>query len=454
LLEPGDLPSLVALSESYEKLGRWTDVIKVLDQQVEHTEDPAEKINLLRRVAKLWVERFNNVNNATRPLEQIVALDPTDADALAQLKDLYTKRRAWRPLFDVSRREAERLTGDAQRDALVELAKLAAEKLGANADAIGLWREALPSTRRRRARSTRSRSSPSARSDFDGLAEVLERARSGDRRRGAEGRAADEARRRVRRAHRGRGARPSTRGDACSQVQPKHAKALRVLRDAYTRPGHWDRAGGPLRGGRRRLEGLAEVLGSSADRATDPAEGWRCRFARRRSTRSARQPARVSQLRARALRRPEQRRRRHRAGADLPGGRALVAARPALRGAPQRRPRGRPLGRALVPAQAAGDLRQPPRRPRGGLPVGPARLPARAPDSSLEAQVEASAAEAGAWRELVDTFDARAASAADPLEIARLRDKSAAVEADRSARSTPPSPATSARWRSRPTTPR
>jgi cytochrome c-type biogenesis protein CcmH/NrfF len=43
-LEPADLVALVALAASYEKLGRYTDVIKVLDQQAEHTVDPAERV--------------------------------------------------------------------------------------------------------------------------------------------------------------------------------------------------------------------------------------------------------------------------------------------------------------------------------------------------------------------------------------------------------------------------
>lgn len=67
-----DLPTLVALGHWYEKLGRQTDLIKVLDQQVEHTEAPGEASALLRRIAGIWVERFNNVNNATKPLEQIL----------------------------------------------------------------------------------------------------------------------------------------------------------------------------------------------------------------------------------------------------------------------------------------------------------------------------------------------------------------------------------------------
>ncbi|TAK30476.1 MAG: tetratricopeptide repeat protein [Myxococcaceae bacterium] len=431
LLEPGDVPSLVALSESYERLGRWTDVIKVLDQQVEHTDDPAAKITLLRRVAKLWVERFNNVNNATRPLEQIVALDPTDADALAQLKDLYTRRRAWRPLFDVSRREAERLTGDARRDALVELAKLAAEKLGANVDAIGLWREALALDPKTPGALDALEKLTERERDFDGLAQVIEQ----------RARETDDAEQKVALLMKLGAVYGDRIGDAersidawrrVLQVQPKHAKALRVLRDVYIQAGHWDRLEA-LYEEAGDLEGLAEVLGSSADRATNPPDRVALSFrAAKVYEERLRQPARAFRSYERVL------------SVD-PNNVAAATALVPIYLEDERWSRLAQLYEVLLNAVPADDRSAALSYLHKLREISASRLGDRAAafqwalrayrleptDSSLEAQVEASAAEAGAWRELVDTFDARAASAADPLEIARLRDKSAAVEADR-----------------------
>ena len=431
LLEPGDRPSLVALAESYERLGRWTDVIKVLDQQVEHTEEAPEKIALLRRVAKLWVDRFNNVNNATRPLEQIVALDPTDADALAQLKDLYTRRRAWRPLFDVSRRESERLTGDARRDAVVELAKLAAEKLGANAEAIALWREALALDPRTVGALDALEKLTERERDFGGLAEVLEQ----------RVRETDEAEPKVALLMKLGAVYGERIGDAersidawrrVLQVQPRHPKALRVLRDVYTQAGQWDRLEA-LYEEAGDLEGLAEVLGSSADRATAATDRVALSFrAARVYEDRLKQPARAFRSYERVL-------------TVDPSNVAAATALVPIYLEDERWSRLAQLYEVLLNAVPGDDhalalsylhkLRE----------ISANRLSDRAgafqwalrayrlepTDAALEAQVEASAAEAGAWRELVDTFDARAAAATDPLEIARLRDKSAAVEADR-----------------------
>jgi tetratricopeptide (TPR) repeat protein len=431
LLEPGDGPSLVALAESYERLGRWTDVIKVLEQQVEHTAEPAEKIALLRRVAKLWVERFNNVNNATRPLEQIVALDPTDGDALGQLKELYTRRRAWRPLFDVSRREAERLTGAAHRDALVELAKLAAEKLGANVDAIGLWREALAIDPHTPGALDALERLTERERDFAGLAEVLEQ----------RVRESDDSEQKVAQLMKLGAVYGERIGDAersidawrrVLQAQPKHPKALRVLRDVYTQAGHWDRLEA-LYDEAGDLEGLAEVLGSSADRATAPADRVALSFrAAKVYEERLQQPARAFRSYERVL------------SVD-PANAAAAAALVPIYLEDERWSRLAQLYEVLLNAVPADDHAAALSYLHKLREISANRLGDRAAafqwalrayrlepsDPALEAQVESSAAEAGAWRELVDTFDARAAVATDPVETARLRDKSAAVEADR-----------------------
>ena len=431
LLEPADRPSLVALAESYERLGRWTDVIKVLDQQVEHTEEASEKIALLRRVAKLWVDRFNNVNNATRPLEQIVALDPMDADALAQLKDLYTRRRAWRPLFDVSRRESERLTGDARRDAVVELAKLAAEKLGANAEAIALWREALALDPRTSGALDALEKLTERERDFDGLAEVLEQ----------RVRESDEAESKVALLMKLGAVYGERIGDAersidawrrVLQVQPRHPKALRVLRDVYTHAGQWDRLEA-LYEEAGDLEGLAEVLGSSADRATDATDRVALSFrAARVYEDRLKQPTRAFRSYERVL-------------TVDPSNVAAATALVPIYLEDERWSRLAQLYEVLLNA-VPGDDHAPALSYLHKLrEISANRLSDRAgaflwalrayrlepTDGALEAQIEASAEEAGAWRELVDTFDARAVAATEPLEIARLRDKSAAVEADR-----------------------
>lgn len=374
-IEPGDRAALVALAASYEKLGRHTDVVKVLDQQAEHSADPAERVALYRKIAWIWLDRFNNVNNATKPLEQILAIDPRDADAIAQLKDLYGRRRAWRQLFEVSRREADMLEGARRRDAVVELARLAAEKLSSPAESIALWREALALDRDTPGALDALREAHRAR---EGLRRPRRRARAprrGDRRRRRQGERADEARRGVRRAPGRPGAEhrhvaPRARGEA----RPLEGDA-RPARRVHGRRGV-GHAGGALRrrgrlrgprrraqrergaGGRRRGEGGAVVpRGAGVRRAPRAAD------------------ARLPRLRARPRGGAEEPPRRLGARPDLPRRGEVAAPGATLRGAPRRRPRGGRARAALVPPQAPRAGGHAAQRPPGGLPLGAARLP-------------------------------------------------------------------------------
>ncbi len=410
LLEPGDRPSLVALTESYERLDRWTDVIKVLDQQVEHTEEPADQGGPAAPCGEAL----------GRALQQRQQRHPAaGADRRArphrrrrhsfELKDLYTKRRAWRPLFDVSRREAERLEGDAKRDALVELAKLAAEKLGANTEAIGLWREALALDPRTPGALDALERLTERERDFAGLAEVLEQ----------RVRETDDAEPKVALLMKLGSVYGERIGDAersidawrrVLQTQARHPKALRVLRDVYTQAGHWDRLEA-LYDEAGDLEGLAEVLGSSADRATTPEDRVALSFrAARVYEERLKQPARAFRSYERVL-------------TVDPANVAAAAALVPIYLEDERWSRLAQLYEVLLNALPTDDR-------AGALgylhklrEISAGRLGDRAAafqwalrayrleptDGALEAQVEASAAEAGAWRELVDTFDARAA---------------------------------------------
>ncbi len=430
-LEPGDREALAALVQSYERLGRYTDVIKVLDQQVQYADSDAERVGLLRRIAQLWIERFNNVNNATRPLEQIVELDPSDVDALGQLKELYTKRRAWRPLFEVSRREAAMLQGTARRDALVELARLAAEKLSANTEAIGLWREALEIDRETPGALDALERLTDREKDWVGLGEVLERRVE----------EADDPEQKVAVlmklgvVYGERLEDPARAIDAWKRLlatRPGHPKALRVLRDAYVQASNWDELEA-LYGSTDDWEGLADVLGQSADKATDPAAKVALSFrAARVYEERLGQPARAFRSYERVLSvEPD----------NLAATRALVPIYLHEERWPRLAQLFEVLLNALDPADVDGAiehllrLREIAATRLGDRPAAfqwALRAYTLRPESpEIEANLEASAAAAGSWQSLVDTYDARARSLHDPAEQARLRDKAAAIEADK-----------------------
>ena len=215
-----------------------------------------EKAELFRSVARRWLEQFSNVQNATEAYEALLAAAPGDEEAISKLKELYTKRRAWAPLYGLYEKQAEAASGER-----------AARSAGRDGQA-----------RRRAARSRRRRdpdlqADPRARSAGARrrarFAREAGRARQGLRDRGVGARAAARARRsddaaRLAVLQKLGGVYAERLADHAGaaktwrrvlEIQPGHPKALRVLRDAYLAEQRLGRARGALR--------LAERLGGA-----------------------------------------------------------------------------------------------------------------------------------------------------------------------------------------------
>jgi tetratricopeptide (TPR) repeat protein len=144
VVSPYDAEALDALSDLYEKSGRWNELIHVLDKKAEVAPEPADKVALYLRISELWMERFGNMNQAIGPLERVLRLQPDHARALTELKDIFTKKRKWESLYGVLAREAELCEDqEARLHKRVEMAELCTARLHNNAAAIGLWKEIL-----------------------------------------------------------------------------------------------------------------------------------------------------------------------------------------------------------------------------------------------------------------------------------------------------------------------
>lgn len=265
-IDPDNREALEELSSVYESLGRYSDLTRVLERRAKIEDEPDKKVGLLTRVATLWVERFNNLNKAVEPLEQVLELDPTNADALSQLKAIYTKRRSWKPLFEVIRREAEMAEGDEKIESLAEMAKLASDRLDKPAEAVKLWEEVYNTDPSRSDVLDELERLTERQRDWEGLARVLERRLEsveeselvtmliklgtvyGDR-------LEDPAR-------------SAEKWRKVLELQPGHPKAVRVLKEAYVRTRDIE-ALEELYGELGDWEGLVDVLSTTADRADE-----------------------------------------------------------------------------------------------------------------------------------------------------------------------------------------
>lgn len=265
---PGDHEALVELGKTYEGMGRWNDLIRVLDEQAQATEDPHARVELLMRVARLWIDRFANYNQATKPLEAIVEIEPENREALSQLKTIYTKKRAWKGLYAVLEKESQLASDPSARlEMKVELARLAGDRLHRNADAIKLWREVLEEA-------------PDTEGALDTLEKLADREKEWEtlafalelRAKRSEGdpikvlqklggvygdRLEDQAK-------------AAATWKRILEIDPKNGRALRTLREAFLKGEDWDGLHA-LYADAEDWEGLVDVLGSAAER-TDAAE--------------------------------------------------------------------------------------------------------------------------------------------------------------------------------------
>jgi tetratricopeptide (TPR) repeat protein len=141
--KPHHPDALAALAARYEAQGRWSDLIAVLGKQAEVADEPARRLALHRRIAALWADKLGKHANAIASLEKILEADPTDADTSARLKDLYAKGRQWRPLLEVYRRELVHLPSEGRHGRLVEMARVAGERLNDVREALNLWNQVL-----------------------------------------------------------------------------------------------------------------------------------------------------------------------------------------------------------------------------------------------------------------------------------------------------------------------
>ena len=143
-LDPTHREAIDSLAAKYRERSQWNDLITILGKKAELPGlSQADKIGILRQIASLWIERFGNYAQAIKPLEQLLELSPGDPVAIASLKDIYGRRRQWRALIGLLGREADQLPRTQRRRHLVEMAQLAAERLGDSRLAIEIWNRVL-----------------------------------------------------------------------------------------------------------------------------------------------------------------------------------------------------------------------------------------------------------------------------------------------------------------------
>ncbi|HEX2871348.1 MAG TPA: tetratricopeptide repeat protein [Polyangiaceae bacterium] len=266
-LDEQDVVEMRELVALYDKLGRHRDLITNQMKLAEITPDVEEKKELYRAAARRWLEQFSNAQNATEAYAALIKVAPDDREARERLEELYRKRRAWAPLYELYAADLKQAEGAKQLPLLREMAALAAERLNRPADAIQLYQQTLQIDPTRadvldalEKLSERSR-------DYATLASALERRVELEA--DATGKLAALQKLGTVYAEHIQDAEQAVRTwRRVLELSPGHSRALRVLREAYLGSGDFD-ALEELYGSQNDWEGLSEVLSNAADRAKD-----------------------------------------------------------------------------------------------------------------------------------------------------------------------------------------
>src|SRR5678816_714639 len=128
-LDPRNSEALAALERLYTKLDRPADLLAIYERQLELTEDYREKVKILFHSAAIWEDRYQNAANADACIDGVLALDPTNLQAIKALERLRRAQGRWEDLVGVLERHIH-LATDAQEQA--DLMVEAGEVLRAN----------------------------------------------------------------------------------------------------------------------------------------------------------------------------------------------------------------------------------------------------------------------------------------------------------------------------------
>lgn len=143
-IDPGNAQALDALIEVYTSQNRWQDLIKALNEKVNHAGSTAEQVRHLDQIATIYKDKFSNLNEAVRTYDRILDVDPRNREALAQAKSIYSQQHNHDAFVGLSERELEFYTNATERHTrLVELAQFASRNLRKPETPIALWMRVL-----------------------------------------------------------------------------------------------------------------------------------------------------------------------------------------------------------------------------------------------------------------------------------------------------------------------
>lgn len=141
--DPSLADSRLELEQLAEAAAAWDRLIAIYGDIAAGLSDPILAREYWMRLADIE-ERLDKIAEAAESYEKVLALDPSDTEALQAMDALYRRTEHWEELVGVFRRRIDLTVDGAEREALYsQMAQVYEEKLGKPDDAILAYREVL-----------------------------------------------------------------------------------------------------------------------------------------------------------------------------------------------------------------------------------------------------------------------------------------------------------------------
>lgn len=129
-LLPSYVPAMQALGRNYGRTGRWPELAKLFERELQVEEDPNHRVTKLFKLAELYETRLSRPDDAIQALHELLTIQPGYAPALKALERLLKTRQRWAELVALYERELELTEDEDQRVFLLaRIGHIAEEKI-------------------------------------------------------------------------------------------------------------------------------------------------------------------------------------------------------------------------------------------------------------------------------------------------------------------------------------
>ena len=143
-LEPANEAAIAALARIYQQTENWAELERVYGRELQNASGDVQEAEIRAKVAHLAADRLGNVQAAIEGWKRVLDLRGEDPEALRALAGLYERQGQWAELTDVLERHFDIAESDEDRVAvLVRRARLFAEQLGRDDEALETWQRVL-----------------------------------------------------------------------------------------------------------------------------------------------------------------------------------------------------------------------------------------------------------------------------------------------------------------------